>query len=513
MNCIRQLSKYRYMSEANEVYTNDGGGTEMDMNMQEIRVSESPTKKLSGNMGPIGLALMVLAFSAPLTTVSGYIPFSLMFGGIASPLLFVVTTIVLLLFSVGYVTLNNIVKRPGDFYAFVSFGIGKSTGLGSGILAAVSYFLLLAGVTSFFGVSCSDLVHEISGATIPWYIPTIACWLVCGILSYLHVELSAKVLTWIMLLEIVVCLVFSFFVIAKGGSADISAAAPFSPSALTKSASVPFAVLFIVGFFMGFEATALFRDEVRMPDRTIPVATFGAVIFIGVVYTICAYALIMAYGSHVQDVATKTPAAMFPDAFAKFVSGRLHTVISVLVLTSAFASALSTQNVLARYLHNLGTDGALPRFLGKVHAKHQSPYLSSVTVSLMVLCVLIPFIAMGAKPDMLYGQLSGVGTAGIVLLMGVVSISSLVWYVRSGRQQGVSFFKSAFSPAVSSLFFIALVVLIAQHFDVLAGGDPGQYVWMFYCLIGVLFVGIALAQYFKFARPEIFDSLGRSHKA
>ncbi len=484
----------------------------MEMNMQEIRMSESAPKKLSGNMGPIGLALMVLAFSAPLTTVSGYIPFALMFGGVSSPILFVVVTIVLLFFSVGYVTLNNIVKRPGDFYAFVSFGIGKSTGLGSGILAAVSYFLLLAGVTSFFGVSCSDLLHETTGAVLPWYIPTIACWMACGILSYLHVELSAKVLTWIMLLEIAVCLIFSFFVLAKGGVADISATVPFAPSQLSKSASVPFSVLFIVGFFMGFEATALFRDEVRMPDRTIPVATYGAVIFIGVVYTICAYALIMAYGSHVQDIATKTPAAMFPDAFSKFVSGRLHVVISLLVLTSAFASALSTQNVLARYMHNLGTDGALPRFLGKVHPKHESPYLASITVSVMVLCVLIPFIAMGAKPDLLYGQLSGVGTSGIVVLMAIVSISSLVWYGRSGRHQGVSFFKSAVAPAISSVFFIALVVLIAQHFDVLAGGDPGQYVWMFYCLIGVLLVGIALAQYFKYLRPEIFERLGRSHK-
>jgi amino acid transporter len=484
----------------------------MDMNMQDIRIGESPAKTLSGNMGPIGLALMVLAFSAPLTTVSGYIPFALMFGGVASPLLFFVVTIILLLFSVGYVTLNNIVKRPGDFYAFVSFGIGKSTGLGSGILAAVSYFLLLAGVTSFCGVSCSDLLHETMGVSIPWYVPTLICWVMCGILSYLHVELSAKVLTWIMLLEIVICLAFSFFVFAKGGSPDLSATAPFSPSELSKSSSVPFSVLFIVSFFMGFEATALFRDEVRVPDQTIPRATYGAVIFIGVVYTICAYAMILAYGSHVQDIANKTPASMFPDAFGKFVSARLHVVVSMLVISSAFASALSTQNVLARYMHNLGTDGALPRFLGKVHPKHESPYLASVTVSVMVLCVLIPFIAMGAKPDLLYGQLSGVGTAGIVVLMGVVSISSLVWYFRSGRSQGVSVFRSAIAPAISSVFFIALVVLVAQHFDVLAGGDPGQYVWMFYCLIGVLFLGIALAQYFKHARPEIFERLGRSHK-
>lgn len=484
-----------------------------DLSCESSSQAKKPVVRLSGNMGPINLALMVLAFSAPLTTVSGYIPLALKFGGLASPILFCVATFVLLIFSVGYVTLNNVVKRPGDFYAFVSYGIGKSAGLGSGLLAAVSYFLLLAGVTSYFGVSCATLVHETTGIDVPWYWPAFACWLSLAALCYLHIELSAKLLTLVMILEIAVCLTFSCFVLSKGGSPDISAAAPFAPGALSKSASIPFAILFIVGFFMGFEATALFRDEVRMPDRTIPAATYGAVAFIGVIYTFCAYALIMAYGADVQQVAIQSPAAMFPDAFGKFVNSRLHVVISGLVLMSVFASALSTQNVLARYLHNLGTDGALPRFLGKVHRQHESPYLASVTVSAAVLAVLLPFIAFGAQPNLLYGQLSGVGTSGIVVLMGIVSMSSLVWYVRHGRSAGTSFARSFMAPAISCAFFMGLVALIARHFDVLAGGEPGQYSWMLYCLIAVQGFGMVLAQYFKRVHPEIFERLGRSHKA
>ncbi|MEN8503562.1 MULTISPECIES: APC family permease [Paraburkholderia] len=491
----------------------------MDMKLQDVghdvrldsNTAESSPKKLSGNMGAVGLALTVLAFSAPLTTVSGYIPFALMFGGVASPLIFLVTAVVLLLFSVGYVTLNNIVKRPGDFYAFISYGIGKSTGLGSGILAAVAYFLLLSGVTSFFGVSCADLVHSLTGANLPWYWPTLGCWLAVGILGYLHVELSAKVLTWVMILEIVVCLVFSFGVVLKGGVSGIAASAPFNPSELSHSSNIPFSMLFVMSFFMGFEATALFRDEVRLPDQTIPRATYGSVIFIGVVYTFCAYAMIMAYGANVQDAATKSPAAMFPEAFSKFVDPRLHTIVAILVMTSAFAAALSNQNVLARYLHNLGTDGAVPRFLGRVHPKHQSPYLASMTTSMLVLCTLSPFIVMGTKPDILYGTLSGLGTSGVIILMTIVNLASLVWYVRRGRHEGTSFAKSFLAPAVSSIFFVGLVVLVALHFDVLAGGDPGQYTWLFYCLVGIQLGGMLLAQYFKRMRPEIFRRLGRSH--
>lgn len=76
-------------------------------------------------------------------------------------------------------------------------------------------------------------------------------------------------------------------------------------------------------FFIGFEATSLFRDEVRSPEKTIPRATYGAIIFIGVIYTICAYALIAAYGPDVQTIAQNAPATMFSDALSKFISPRI----------------------------------------------------------------------------------------------------------------------------------------------------------------------------------------------
>ncbi|UNA35536.1 hypothetical protein LRM35_21840 [Klebsiella variicola subsp. variicola] len=74
--------------------------------------------RLSGKMGALSLALTVLAFSAPLTTVSGYIPVALMFGGVGSPLAFIIATAAILIFALGYVSLNSTVKRPGDFLCF-----------------------------------------------------------------------------------------------------------------------------------------------------------------------------------------------------------------------------------------------------------------------------------------------------------------------------------------------------------------------------------------------------------
>lgn len=468
--------------------------------------------KLTGQMGAFSLALTVLAFSAPLTTVSGYIPVALMFGGVGSPLAFIFVTLMILVFGVGYVTLNAEVKRPGDFYAFITYGLGKSAGLGSGLMAAISYFLILTGVAAYFGVSCADLHKEISGRSYPWYWYSIGCWMVVGILGYLHVELSAKVLTCVMVCEIVVCLLFVGGVFWGGGDTSVGAEVPLDPSYLKNpGVNLPFAMLFVVSFFMGFEATALFRDEVKLPDKTIPIATYGAIVFVGVIYTVCAYGLVRVYGLDIINVSTSSPATMFNDAFAKFVSGKFHVLISVLILTSAFASILSIHNVLTRYLYNLGTDGALPAPLRRVHPKHGSPFFASMVVSGMVLAVMLPFIALGVKPDLLYGQLSGVGTAGVIFLLTLVNFSALSWYFCQGKNAGASLVKSLIAPVVSSVFFLVLVILVAKKFELLVGGEPGERTWMLYSLGVVQLVGMGLAQMYKKLRPDTYNKLGRSH--
>lgn len=466
--------------------------------------------KLSGQMGAVSLALTVLAFSAPLTTVSGYIPVAIRFGGVSSPLMFILTTAIILLFAVGYMAVIKAAKRPGDFYTFISFSLGKSVGLGAGLMASVSYFLLLAGLASFFGVSASELMKGIGGSSLPWYCYASICWAAVALFGYLNVELSAKVLSWIMMVELIICLVFSGSVTGSGHIA-IPTLAPFASSGFSADGvNAPFAILFAVSFFIGFEATSLFRDEVKSPEKTIPRATYGAIIFIGAIYTICAYALIAAYGPDARNVAQDAPATMFSDALAKFVSPKVSLFVTVLVLTSSFASVLSIHNVLSRYLHNLGTDGAFPRALRKVHPRHSSPCVASLSVSVLTLLVMLPFILSGSQPDVLYGQLSGVGTAGLIMLMTVVCFAAVVWYFRYGRLANMSMFRLLLAPAISGICFIGLTTLVTKNFDLLVGGAPGERRWMLFCLLGFLFIGVALAQYYKANRPEVFARLGRS---
>jgi amino acid transporter len=87
-------------------------------------------------------------------------------------------------------------------------------------------------------------------------------------------------------------MIFNVFVLAKGGAEGLSWT-PLTPSAFAHG-DMPVTLLFCILVFMGFEATALFRDEVRDPDKTIPRATYFAVIFVGILYALSSYTMIAA---------------------------------------------------------------------------------------------------------------------------------------------------------------------------------------------------------------------------
>lgn len=103
------------------------------------------SQPLNGNMSGLSLALAVLAFSAPIAVVEGFIPLAIQFGGPGASFAFLISMGALLLFAIGYTTMASHIPKSGAFYTFISAGMGKGCGLGAAFLAVTSYFLTSAG--------------------------------------------------------------------------------------------------------------------------------------------------------------------------------------------------------------------------------------------------------------------------------------------------------------------------------------------------------------------------------
>jgi amino acid transporter len=332
----------------------EGGSSPDFLSHPDLSESDLPNDglaRLTGQMGVGALALSVLAFSAPMAVVSGFIPFTILFGGRGATFAFILTTVLMILFAVGYVTMAKHVPKPGDFYAFISSGLGKVVGLGCAFLAVISYVVVLAGTYAFLGISVAQLITSFHGPDTPWWIWAGASWALVSTLGYFHIELSARVLSFSLVAEVIVVMIFNVFVLAKGGAEGLSLT-PLMPSAFAHG-DIAVTLLFAILVFLGFEATALFRDEVRDPDTTIPRATYFAVVFVGILYALSSYTMISAYGHLAVEAATKSPATMFPTAIGKFVAPAFTQISFGFVVLSLIAALISIHNVLARYVFNL----------------------------------------------------------------------------------------------------------------------------------------------------------------
>lgn len=470
--------------------------------------SDPSATRLSGNLGATSLVLSVLAFSAPIVTVSGYIAFAIGFVGEAAPLAWVIATAGLAIFAVGYTTMTRHIRRPGAFYAYITLGLGKTPGVGGAYLATVSYMLITVGIYTFSGTMISAAVEGLGGPSIPWWACTAAGWVIITVLGHFQIELSAKVLGTVMVLEIILVAIFNVFVLAKGGDSGLSAA-PLDPTKFFNSGT-GLALLFAFGNFIGFEATALYRDEVRNPRKTIPRATYLAVFLIGGFYALSAYSLIIAYGPDATDRALDDPTTMFDAAMATYVSSSLATITLVLVATSALASVLSTHNVVARYLQNLGADHALPTYLAGVHPTHKSPYRASFANSAVIAVLLILGALLISDETMLIGTGSGLGTAGVLTLMALVSIAVFRYFARTGRPATETVWRVTIAPLIAAVILGVVVIFALVRFDLLVGGAPGEKLWLLLIPIAFIVAGCVVAQYMKRNRPDLYARLGRA---
>lgn len=465
---------------------------------------------LHGRMGAIALAFTVLAFNGPLAAVAGYLAFVIYFNGIGAPLMFVAAGVITLIFAVGFTTMSKYLPNPGAFYSYITAGLGRVWGLGGAFLAVLAYAFVLLGVYAFFGVVANGFVTGLGGPDIPWYWYSLLVLMAVGITSYLNISVSAKVLFVALALELVVVLVFNVAVLLDGGPQGLSLE-PFSFGAALQQ-NVGISLLFAVSLFLGFEATAIFREEVKNPLKTVPRATYLAVGMIIVMYVLTSFFLVSAYGvDNAAAVAQEDPAGMFLGALETFLGSVAVDIASVLLITSLFAALLSISNVLSRYLFSLGNDGVLPRPLGRVHPRQASPYISSIVVTVAILVGGIVLIAGGFDPGLAYGSLAGVGGFAVIVLELITSVAVFAYFRKTGTPKESSVWKTVVAPVVAAVGLALIVYLAISNFPTLIGGDLTLAVVLQVVTWGALISGMALAAHYRRTKPEVYERIGRQN--
>ena len=257
---------------------------------------QAPVRQLKGSLGVPSIVFMVVAAAAPLGVIGGVVPLGLASGnGAGFPATFIASTVILLFFAVGFTALTPYVEEAGAFFSYVRKALGFPAGIGIAFVALVSYVAIEAGVYGLLGPAGGAVVELFGGPALPWWLFAALAFAVTTFLGYRNIQLSSRVLAVLLTAEIAIVLVLDAVIVAQGGDHGLSNGI-VNPSAIF-SGSVGIGLLFALISFVGFEATAIFRDEARTPERTIPRATYAALILIGVFYAVTSWALVSGWAT------------------------------------------------------------------------------------------------------------------------------------------------------------------------------------------------------------------------
>lgn len=485
------------------------------MTQLESKETAAPAKRsLQGSLGVTAIVFMVVAAASPLTVVGGAAPLGILLGnGVGFPSLYAISGIVLLLFSVGVAAISRHVAKPGAFFTYVGYGMGRPMGLAAAWLAMLTYTTIQISVFGYIGFVLGFTVESLGGPALPWYLYSLVAIALVGILGYRHIELSSKVLSVLLVLEVGIVLVMVAAVVFTGGDQGLSAE-PFYPSNIV-SGSPGIGLMFAIAAFIGFEATAIFRDEAKDPAKTIPRATYAAVIGIGVFYTLAAWGMVMAWGpDNVVAVAAEDPGSMIIATMSRYLGVVGEVGVNVLLITAMFACVLSFHNVITRYQHSMANAGVLPDRVGHVHTKHLSPHVSSLVQTATAVVLTVLFAVFNLDPVLqVFTWFAGVATLAIAILMALTSAAIIAYFARTKKDKRV--WNTVIAPALGFVGLVLSAILIAANFPMLVGdvdADGNQVFglvsgFLLFLIVAFPVFGYVQALWIKAKHPEAFAKL------
>lgn len=479
-----------------------GSGSPVSASDTDDRRENGRSARLTGNLGIWAIVFMVLAAASPLGVMGGTVPIGISVGnGVGFPMAFIAGGVILTLFAVGYTAMTKYVPNAGAFYSYIGKGLGDRIAVGAAFLAMVAY---LAETIAVFGLLAAGGVSlfDTWGMSVPWLVFAIIGILIVGLLGYRHISLTATVCSIFMAGEVLIILALDLAVILKGGGPEGFSTGFVKPSTFMSGAP-GLALLFAFLSFLGVEATAVYRNEARKPDRTVPRATYLAIILVGLFYLVSTWALISGWGqSKALHVANSNPVGMLPDATKTYLGGAAEQVVQVLFVTSLFICVLSFHNIESRYIFTLANRGALPKFLGRPHRMHNSPHAPSLVISAISLVAVVLASILKLDPSaQLYSWFAGACTVGFIVLLVGVSVSAVVFF---GRQRGhgtapESMWVSLIAPGASALLLVGVLVLVMTNLKSLVGGSTAVAA----AVVGILVLAFVVGVVTKMRRPNI----------
>ncbi|HET7389102.1 MAG TPA: APC family permease [Nocardioidaceae bacterium] len=312
-----------------------------------------------------------------------------------------------------YAQMSRAFPMAGSVYTYAGRGIASPVGFIGGWMILLDYILVPA------------LLYIVAGVAMNSFVPVVPVWawvvffivLNTGV-NYFGIELTAKVNKYMLIAELAVLVIFlvvGIWALFAGRGIGFSSI-PFFDGRTFHAGVIFSAVSIAVLSFLGFDAVSTLAEENRESARSIGRAMVGALVLAGALFVVQTWVAALLVPDRNQ-LLTKgdTTGTAFYDA-AAVAGGHWLSVLTAVATAIAwgFADALVAQAATSRLLFAMARDRQLPRFLRRVHPRHQVP----VNATLLIAVVSIGLgVYMAQRSD------------GITLLSTMVNFGALTAFI------------------------------------------------------------------------------------
>ncbi len=495
-----------------------------------------------GAVGLAGVLFMAVANAAPITAMTGNVPIAVGYGnGIGAPAGFLVATVVLTLFAIGFVEMARHITTAGAFYGFVTHGLGQVWGMATGVLATMAYVVFeasLIGIISFF---THDALDRWLGLDVNWLLIALVAIVGIGLFGYFDINISAAFLGVALASEVVLLGALALSVLFSGGGPDGLLPEAVNPLNAFKSleegggagltlpdgtaivaGSAAIGLFFAFWSWVGFETTAAYGEESRNPKHIVPRATLIAVVGLGLFYTFVSWMMIAGNGANqaIEKANTDSLGLWIDLAEDKLGGAFIGDLYLFLIILGSFSCGLAFHNAASRYIYAIGRElPATRNTLGATHGTHRTPHIASGTQSVITLLLTLGFYFLAGVGDLAfegaylyqYGMLAILGTMAILTVQAITSFAVIAYFHVKKAQPG-NIVTTGIIPALGGIGMLAVVWLLLSNLE-FAGGVAAEspfFKAIPWIVVGTFVLGLVGVLMLRSTNRAVYDSIGRT---
>ncbi|MFJ7696928.1 APC family permease [Lysinibacillus fusiformis] len=338
-------------------------------------------------------------------------------------------------YTYGYIVFGEIIAWLVGWALLLEYGLAVAA-----VATGWSSYLssLLAGFHIVLPPAISGAFNPAAGTYIN--VPAILIIFATAFLLTLGIKESTRFNSWMVFLKVAVILLFIGVGVFYVKPTNWEPFLPFGISGVFSGSALVFFA------YLGFDAVSSAAEEVKNPQRNMPIGIIGSLLLCTVLYVAVSMVLtgIVPYHAlNVSDPVSYVMQMVHQDWIAGIISLGAVVGMMTVILVMSYGGT--------RLLYALGRDGLLPKSMAELSPKFNTPVKNT-----WMFAILVAFCA-GFVPLSKLAELVNMGT---LVAFTIVSIG--VVYLRKNKNIPSGGFKVPFFPVLPILSFLLCLFLISQ---------------------------------------------------